>query len=328
MFKNKRILVTGGTGMIGRQVIKLLTKETNKPILCASYDDEIIEGQNKTVFVVKTDLRYLENCLNICDGMDYVFHLAGIKSSPKMCQERPATFMVSMLQFNTNTLEAAVRCKVKQFMYTSSVGVYAKAPLMQEDMVWSTFPSDNDRFPGWSKRMGELQVLAYQQEGCATKFQINRPTNIYGPFDNFKPINGMVIPSLIARAVNGENPLTVWGDGSGIRDFCYSTDAARAIIHLFKNGIEEPVNVGGPRPVTIKEIAEIIVKEVDKGQEIVWDTTKPSGDKIRVLDSTKLLSTGFKHEVSIEEGIHKTVEWYKQTGGTPEGRYNAFEEVK
>jgi GDP-L-fucose synthase len=309
-------------------VVKLLAQETDRPILSASYDDEKIEGLDGKVYTARVDLREFSNCMNICEGMDYVFHLAGIKSSPKLCMEKPATFMVSMLQFNTNTMEAAVRSKVKQFMYTSSVGVYAKAPLMQEDTVWNTFPSENDTFPGWSKRMGELQVLAYRKEGVPTKFQVNRPTNIYGPFDNFNVANCMVIPSLINRAMSGENPLVVWGDGSNLRDFCYAEDAARAIIHLFKNGIEEPVNVGGPRPVTIKELAEIIVKEVGLGQEIVWDISKPSGDAARVLDSSRLLSTGFKHSVSIEEGIHRTVEWFKVNRGTPEGRYNAFEEKK
>ena len=140
MFKNKNILVTGGSGMIGRQLVQLLLEEEailhvadlNKPI-----------NMSKNIVFHNIDLKNFENCKEVCKNMDYVFNLVGIKCSPQVCMERPADIMGPMLQFNTNMLEAAMMADVKWYLYTSTVGVYEPAEVLHEDDVWNSQPSKN-----------------------------------------------------------------------------------------------------------------------------------------------------------------------------------------
>lgn len=326
-YKGKKILVTGGTGMIGRYLVELLIDEGAR-ITIASLDDPS-RAHPKAQFS-KLDLTDITNCIKACKEIDFVFHLAGIKGSPKMTLERPASFFVPTILFNTNMMEAARRAGVKRFLYTSTVGVYAPARVFHEDDVWKTFPSENDRFAGWAKRMGELQAESYKIEYGWDKISIVRPANVYGSFDNFDPENAMVIPSLIARAVSGENPLTVWGDGSPIRDFIHARDVARGMMMAMEKGVNVPVNLGSGRGVTIKQIAETIAKFVPGSPiKIVWDKTKPAGDKKRLMDTTrakKLL--GFKPIVSLEQGIKETIVWYLKNKDQVNKRYNVFNEQK
>ena len=174
-------------------------------------------------------------------------------------------------------------------------------------MMWKTFPSENDRYAGWAKRMGELQMMSYEVQDNFKDYSIIRPANIYGPFDNFDKRNSMVIPSLIRKAMDAKEYIEVWGDGSAIRDFVYCEDVARCMIHAVENKINLPLNVGSGNGITIKNLVEIIVENLkdDNNLEIKWDTTKPSGDKIRVMSMTRAEETGFKCKTSIKEGIKK-----------------------
>jgi len=244
-----------------------------------------------------------------------------------MTAKRPASFFVPTISFSINMMEAARRMGAQRFLFTSSVGVYSPAEVFYEDDVWQTFPSPNDRFAGWAKRMGELQAEAYKIEYNWDKISIVRPANVYGPYDNFDPANAMVIPSLIKRAIDGENPLTCWGDGSPIRDFIHARDVARGMMLAVEKGINEPINLGSGTGVTIKQIADIVASNIPgKPVEIVWDITKPKGDAKRLMDMTRANSYGFAPHISIEDGIRETIEWYVKNSGTVENRYNAFTE--
>lgn len=326
-YKNKKILVTGGTGMIGKPLVEMIIEKAAK-VTIVSLDDPS-RAHPKAKFL-RLDLTDINNCIKACQGMDFVFHLAGIKGSPKMTMERPASFFVPTILFNTNMMEAARRSKVKRFLYTSSVGVYAPAAVFHEDDVWKTHPSVNDKFAGWAKRMGELQAEAYKIQYGWDKISIVRPANVYGPADNFDPENAMVIPSLIHRAITGENPLTVWGDGTPIRDIIHARDVARGMMLTLEKGVTLPVNLGSGTGVSIKQIAETIAKLVPGGPiKIVWDKSKPMGDKKRLMDisrAKKLL--GFKPIVSLEEGIKETIEWYIKNKSAINKRYNVFNEKK
>lgn len=326
-YKNRKILVTGGTGMIGRYLVELLI-EAGAKVTIASLDDPS-RAHPKAKFS-KLDLTDINNCQEVCKGIEYVFHLAGIKGSPKMTKEQPASFFVPTILFNTNMMEAARRSGVERFLYTSTVGVYAPAEVFYEDDVWKTFPSENDKFAGWAKRMGELQAEAYKIQYGWDKISIVRPANVYGSYDNFDPANAMVIPSLIHRAISGENPLTVWGDGTPIRDIIHAKDVARGMMLAVEKGITLPVNLGSGTGVTIKQIAETIAKFVPGGPvKIVWDKSKPMGDKKRLMDITrakKLL--GFKPVISLEQGIKETIEWYLKNKAIINKRYNVFNEKK
>ena len=321
MFENKKVLVTGGSGMIGRSLVnQLLLKGAKVFIADLTKSTDLPEG----VIHIKTDLREFNNCLDICEGMNYVFHLAGVKGSPKMCKEQPVDFMVPMLQFNTNMIEAAYRANVDWFLYTSSVGVYAPAQIFKEDSVWETFPSPNDRYPGWAKRIGELQIETYKIQHGFDRFSIVRPANVYGPYDNFNPENAMVVPSLIRKA-NENNVLEVMGDGSAIRDFIYCDDVARGMMTAVEKQITEPINLGSGLGRSIRELVQLVTNNSTKENLISWSNlTGIKGDDIRLFDTTRAESYGIKPLVSLEEGIKLTTDWYLKNKEMLDKRYNPF----
>lgn len=317
----KNILVTGGTGMIGRYLVDKLV-DMNCNVTVVSLDDP--SGLPENVKFAKLDLTSFSNCINAVKGQDYVFNLIGIKGSPKMSRENPAKFMVPMLMFNTNMMEAAMREGVEWYLYTSSVGVYHPAEVFKEDDVWKTFPSENDKHPGWAKRIGELQAEAYSIQTGKNNISIVRPANVYGKWDNFDPNNAMVIPSLINRIVSGESPLTCWGDGTPIRDFIYAGDCATAMIKLVQDGITEPVNLGSGTGITIKELAETIRDIYNKDVDIVWDTDKPKGDAKRIMDTSRAESHGITSQTSLYDGLKETIDWFMDNKDLYKTRNNYF----
>jgi GDP-L-fucose synthase len=325
IYKNKKVLVTGGTGLIGRPLVQMLIAEGAK-VRIASLDDS--SRAHPEAEFRRVNLMQFENCMEICKGMDFVFHLAGIKGSPAMTSRKPAVFFVPTIIFNTHMMEAAWQCGVKKYLYTSTIGVYSPAEVFHEDDVWKTQPSENDKFAGWAKRMGELQAEAYKIEYGWTDIAIVRPANVYGPYDNFDPNNAMVIPSLIRRALDGENPLLVWGDGTSMRDFIHAQDVAQGMLLALENITGQPINLGSGKGVSIREIVEIIINNMKTKPKVGWDTSKPSGDKIRVMDISRAKNIGFKPSIALEAGIKEVMEWYAGNKDIVDNRYNAFTENK
>ncbi|MBI4283689.1 MAG: NAD-dependent epimerase/dehydratase family protein [Chloroflexi bacterium] len=325
MFAKKKVLVTGGTGLVGTPLVEMLL-ERGAEIRIASLDHPS-RAHPKAEFR-QTNLLKFESCLEVCAGMDFVFHVAGIKGSPAMTAKKPASFFVPTILMNTNVMEAARQCGVGGYLYTSTNGIYAPASVLREGDVWKTFPSENDKFAGWAKRMGELQAEAYHIEYEWDRVTIVRPANIYGPGDNFDPDNAMVIPSLIRRAVDGENPLVVWGDGSAVRDFIHARDVARGMLLAVESGVKQPMNLGSGVGISIRELVEVIARHLGPKPEVVWDKSKPSGDRIRVLDTSRAKAIGFQPSISIEDGIRETILWYRTNRQVQDRRYNVFREEK
>ena len=322
-YTNRNVLVTGGTGLIGQPLVKMLVdKGANITVVSLDDPDRVQQGVN----FARVDLREFSNCITACENMDMVFQLAGVKGSPAMTAKRPASFFVPTITFNTNMMEAARLCGVKRYLFTSTIGVYSLAEVFCEDDVWKTFPSVNDKFAGWAKRMGELQAEAYRIEYDWNDISIVRPANVYGTYDNFDPGNAMVIPSLIKRALDGEDPLVVWGDGSAIRDFVHARDVASGMLLVMEKEENRPVNIGSGVGCSIKEIVDIIISNMKNKPKVVWDTSKPSGDKKRLMDITRAKSIGFKPDVPIEKGISEVMEWYQENKDIVEKRYNVFRE--
>lgn len=320
-YSGKRVLVTGGTGMIGRALVKMLLDD-GAIVRVASMDDPRLATTGTDYR--RSDLRHLTNCLDVCRGQEIVFHVAGIKGSPMMAQNKPASFLVPLLQFNTNMMEAARQEGVDRYLYTSTIGVYGPSETFTEDLMWRTPPSKNDWSAGWAKRMGELQAEVYQKEYGWNKISIVRPANVYGEYDNYDSANAMVIPSLIRRVVDGENPLVVWGDGSSIRDFVHTDDVARGMMRAVEYGVNVPINLGSGKGVTIREIAEAVVS-CKGGVKIEWDTSKPTGDKKRLMNIDRAKELLDWHPiVPIDDGIRSTFEWYRDVGYKMSGRYNVF----
>ena len=320
MFQNKKVLITGGSGMVGRSLISLMINQGAKITVVDLHKPNDLESE---VSFLSKDLRYFDHCEEICKDKDFVFNLIGVKGSPQACSTQPADFMVPMLQFNTNMMEAARRANVEWYVYTSSVGVYSPAEVFFEDDVWKTFPSPNDRFAGWAKRMGELQAEAYSIQYGWNNVSIVRPANIYGKYDNFNPVNSMVVPSLIRKAQEN-NVLEVWGDGSSIRDFIFADDVAKAMISAVEKKITQPINLASGKGFSIKELVEIVVKQSGKDLEVKWLTDKPNGDAIRIMSTERAETFGIYPSVSLEEGVGIVTEWFKKNKSDLDQRYNVF----
>ena len=324
-YKNKNVLVTGGTGLIGTQLVNKLVKLKSR-VIVASLDKNI--ELPKGVKFIRSDLRFFENCLKLTKKIDYVFHLAGIKGSPEMAKKKPYQFMTPMLMFNANMLEASRINKVKRFLYTSSIGVYNPKKIMKEDDVWKTFPSRNDWYAGWTKRIGELNVQACQLFTKKMITTIVRPANVFGPYDNFDTKSAMVIPSLINKFINSKTgAVEVWGDGSNIRDFIFSSEVARAMLLIMFKKPKLPINIGSGKGVSIKKIVEIINEYFGNNHKLSWNKKYSGGDKKRVLDITRLKKLGFKHEINLEKAIYQTINWFKNNRHKKFEKYVAFSKL-
>jgi len=305
-----KILITGASGMIGKYLVDMCLDKGyyvrgTDIRLDDRYLDEKYWGDNFDFF--QADLRDFDRCKVLVDDIDVVFHVAGVKGSPKRAMEQPNDYFTPMLQFNTNMAEAARLQGVDWYVYTSSVGVYSPSDYFVEDDVWKTFPSENDRFAGWAKRIGELQKDAFKVHYGLDNFSIVRPANVYGMYDDFSE-NGMVIPQLVKKGYH-DDLLSVWGDGTPIRDFINAKDVARGILMSYENKITEPINLGSGDGVRIKDIASIVATHY--GKEIEYDTTKPNGDEIRLMDMTRANSYGFTPEVDLETGIKEVIKYYE-----------------
>ena len=288
--KNKSALVIGASGMVGTALMKVL-------------------GSSKTYFKIKgvdieTDMTIKSNT-EIIKDYDHIYHLAGKKGSPQTAKERPADYL-PMLQFDTNIIEAVGKYKPEWFLYTSSIGVYPPMEVYEEDKVWHKVPSENDKIPGYIKRMGELSCYAIRATYGYENISIVRPANIYGPNDNFGK-NSMVIPALIKKGCE-DDMINVWGDGSPIRDFIYCEDVAKGMLHMVENKVNHTVNLGSGEGVKISDIANTIGKHFDK--EVKYDKSKPNGDMKRLMSMKRANDFGFTPKTSLNDGIKKTIEWY------------------
>ena len=287
---NKSALVIGANGMVGTALMKVL-------------------GRSKAYFKIKgvdieTDMTIKSNT-EIIKDYDHIYHLAGKKGSPQTAKERPADYL-PMLQFDANIIEAVGKYKPEWFLYTSSIGVYPPMELYEEDKVWHEVPSENDKIPGYIKRMGELGCYAIRATYGYDNISIVRPANIYGPNDNFGK-NSMVIPALIKKG-HEDDVINVWGDGSPTRDFIYCEDVARGMLHMVENKVNDTVNLGSGEGVKISDIANTIGRHFDK--EVKYDKSKPNGDMKRLMSMKRANDYGFKPTTSLDGGIQKTIDWY------------------
>lgn len=306
-FKQKNVLITGGTGMIGRQVSALMTAAGARVKLVSLDKTSAVPGAEH----IPGDLSDFNFCKSVTNDMDYVFHTAGIKGSPDMTVKMPASFFVPLLMMNTNLLEACRVNRVFRILYTSSIGAYAEAEVFKESDIGQERPP-MDQYPGWAKRMAEFQIRAYGIQYGLDNFSIVRLCNVYGPGDNFDPKNAMVIPSLMARVAQGENPLRVWGDGSAVRDFAYSEDIAEGIVRAIHFGTQGGfVNLGSGQGVSIRELIETL-RQVTPF-EFAFDTAASGrGFSRRVMDVTKARELlGYEPLTPLRRGLEKTWDWFQ-----------------
>ncbi len=318
-WKEKSVLVTGGTGLIGRALVGQLLDLGAKVTIVSLDKVSHIEGAE----FVRADLTNREECLHLFENQDIVYHLAGIKASARLTIEKPATFFVPLLQMNTNVIEAAARNENPNIVFTSSIGAYAAGTSLS-DYHDAISGEPMDYYPGWAKRMAELQLRALEKEFPKLSYTIIRPSNVYGPGDNFDPSTAMVIGSLLGRCMNHQSKkIQVLGQGKSSRDFVFSDDVATALVAVAMKPNNEMYNVGSGHGVTIKELVNII--EEVTGKELYFTNSDEPDYPIRVLEIQKIKNEySWKPETSLRNGIEKTWNWLQIHSKEMESRHNYF----
>ncbi|NLE06112.1 MAG: GDP-L-fucose synthase [Crenarchaeota archaeon] len=305
-FNNKKILVTGGAGFLGTKVIEELIKKG------ASRDNIRIPRSREC------DLRDPQNCRNVVQDIDIVIHLAAKVGGIGYNQEHPAELFYDNAIMGIQLMEAARHAGLSKFVAIGTVCAYPKfTPVpFKEESIWDGYPEETNAPYGIAKKMLLVQAQSYRQQYGFNAIYL-LPVNLYGPGDNFNPDSSHVIPALIKKFVDAKRKnlpyVEIWGTGSASREFLYVDDAARGIVLATEqyNGIE-PVNLGAGKEISIRDLVTTIKENIDYKGELKYDTNKPDGQPRRCLDTQKAKDYfGFTAEVSFEEGIKKTIEWYR-----------------
>lgn len=308
-----RILVTGATGLIGRALVDRLlsagarVRTTSRRPPPADFPTDRVEHSVGDLM----DRSFAER---VVDGMDGLFHLAGRRGSVGIQIKQGATMLAENVMICFNVLEAARRANVRRILYTSTVTVYPSMEVYREDKVWSGNPAPGNQYVAWAKRMAEKLIEAQEVQYGSANTVIVRPVNTFGPHDDFNPHSALVVPALIIRALSGEDPFVVWGDGSAVRDFLYVSDVVDGILLAFEKGVGKGAfNIGSGRACSVRELVTIVLEKTGRKPQIVWDTSKPAGEARKVADITKAREVlGFEPKVDLGTGIAKTVEWYRR----------------
>jgi GDP-L-fucose synthase len=305
---NSKILVTGGAGFLGSNVVETLIQHGVKR-------ENILIPRS-----AQHDLRKWETCESLVQGVDIVIHLAAKVGGIGYNQEHPAELFYDNLMMGVQLMEAARLAGVKKFVAVGTVCAYPKftpVPFKEED-IWGGYPEETNAPYGLAKKMMLVQGQAYRaQYGFNAIYLL--PVNLYGPGDNFNPESSHVIPALIKNFVDavqeGRDEVVVWGTGAASREFLYVEDAARAIVLAAESfDGSEPVNIGASKEISIKELVEIIRKETGFTGKVTWDTTKPDGQPRRCLDTSKAKQWfGFESGTPFETGLRETIKWYIQS---------------
>jgi GDP-L-fucose synthase len=304
---NKRILVTGGAGFLGRQVVAQLCQAGAKP-------DKISVPRSHDY-----DLRSLEKCQQAVQQQDVVIHLAAHVGGIGLNQEKPAELFYDNLMMGTQLIHAAYQAGVEKFVCIGTICAYPKfTPVpFKEDDLWNGYPEETNAAYGVAKKALLVQLQSYRQQYGFNGIYL-LPVNLYGPEDNFDPKSSHVIPALIRKIheaqLIGEKKLPVWGDGSPTREFLYSTDAARGIVMGTADYNDpEPVNLGTGYEISIRDLITLLCELMEYDGEIVWETDKPNGQPRRCLDTERAKQTfGFTAQVDFRQGLKNTIDWYRQ----------------
>lgn len=315
MLNGKRVLVTGGAGFIGSNLIKRLL-EYNVSIVATVHrnDPKIIDHR---IEYIVCDLQNTNDCHRACCNIDYVFLCAANTSGAAVMETTPLVHLTPNLIMNANMLEAAYAKGVKKVLFLSSNSVYPVTdyPVVEEDAKFDFF--EKYFIVGWMKMFSEKMCEMY-----ATKIRkpmttiVVRPGNVYGPLDDFEWGTSHVLPALIRRVVERHAPISVWGDGNDIKDFIYVDDLVTGLIMAMEQ-VEtfDIFNIAGGKPYVVKDLLSlIIVLDRYAGVRIEFDASKPTMIPKRLINIDKAkIVLGFKPTTSIDVGLRRTIEWYRRT---------------
>ena len=307
---NRRVMVTGGGGFLGKSVVARLGR-------AGVARDDIFVPRSKDY-----DLRTAEGVGDaLADGEpNVVIHLAAVVGGIGANRENPGRFFYENAAMGIELMEQARQAGVEKFVQIGTVCSYPKfTPVpFHEDDIWNGYPEETNAPYGLAKKMLLVQGQAYRQQYGFDVIHLI-PVNLYGPGDNFNPASSHVIPALIKKCVDarelGDDHIDVWGTGSASREFLYVDDAAEAIaLATERYDGADPVNLGTGREITIRDLVGLIVGLTGFEGEIRWDASKPDGQPRRALDTSRARERfGFTAKTSFEEGLRATVRWYEGT---------------
>lgn len=304
--QEKRIVVTGGAGFLGKQVVQQLYE-------AGASADKITVPRSRDF-----DLCTLEACQKVAANQDIIIHLAAHVGGIGLNREKPAELFYDNLMMGTQLIHAAYEAGVEKFVCVGTICAYPKfTPVpFQEDNLWEGYPEETNAPYGIAKKALLVQLQAYRQQYDFNGIYL-LPVNLYGPEDNFNPESSHVIPALIRKVYEaqqrGDKELPVWGDGSPTREFLYSTDAARGIVMATQDYNDpDPVNLGTNAEISIRDLVELICELMDFEGKIVWETDKPNGQPRRCLDTTRAKERfNFEAQIDFKQGLKNTIEWYR-----------------
>jgi len=308
-WSDKKILITGGAGFFGSQVVsQLLQKGVQR--------EDILIPRSREI-----DLRKWENCAQVVKDCDIVIHLAAKVGGIGFNQAYPAQLFYDNAIMGIQMIEAARQENVEKCVIVGTICAYPKfTPVpFQEDNLWNGYPEETNAPYGLAKKMLLVQSQAYRQEyGFDSIYLL--PVNLYGPGDNFDPASSHVIPALIKKFTdakrNKDPSVEVWGTGAASREFLYVDDAARGIILAAERyNKPDPVNLGSGMEITIRDLVSLIQELTGYKGTIRWDTTKPDGQPKRCLDVSRAKREfGFEAHMPFREGLKRSIAWYESTG--------------
>lgn len=311
-WSQQRVLVTGGAGFLGRHVVAALERRSPADIFVPVRESY--------------DLRERQAILNLLHDArpTLIIHLAASVGGIGANRAHPGDFFYDNLMMGAQLLHESWRGGIAKFVAIGTVCAYPKftpIPFREEDL-WNGYPEETNAPYGLAKKMLLVQSQAYRQQyGYNSIFLL--PTNLYGPGDNFDPEASHVIPALIRKclgaAERGDATIEAWGDGSPTREFLYVADAAEGIVLAAERYDEsEPVNLGSGFEISIRDLLTTIARYTGFTGQIVWDTTQPNGQPRRALNTDRAAERfGFRATTGFDEGLRRTVEWYRQTRAEP-----------
>ena len=301
MDSKSKIFVAGHRGLVGSAIKRRLEEQGYENVYYAERE-----------FFDLRDRVAVDSYFNTAKP-DYVFLAAAKVGGIIGNKNHKAEFIYDNLMIQSNVIDAAYRNGVKKFMFLGSSCIYpkhAEVPIKEDQLLTGPLEPTNDAY-AIAKIAGIKMCESYREQYGFQTVSV-MPCNLYGVNDNFHPENSHVIPGMMRKFVEAEGDVTLWGDGTPMREFLYVDDLADACIFLMDNYFESDIiNVGTGEDITIKELAETIADVVEYKGKLKWDTTKPNGTMRKVMDVSKIKSMGWEPKVSLKEGLERTYEYFK-----------------
>ena len=301
MDSNSKVFVAGHKGLVGSAIFRKLESKYYKDVYWVRRENCDLRDK------LKVDAYFKQA------KPEYVFLAAAKVGGILANRDYPAEFIYDNLLIQTNIIDAAYRNGVKKLLFLGSSCIYpkmAKQPITEDQLLSGYLESSNDAY-AIAKIAGIKMCQAYRQQYGFNAISL-MPTNLYGPNDNFDLENSHVLPAMIRKFHEAEDKVTLWGDGSPMREFLHVDDLADACYTCMQEyEDDEHINIGTGEDVTIKELAETVAKVVGN-KSIEWDTSKPNGTPRKVLNVDKIKSLGWKPKINLEDGIKTTYDWYRE----------------